>query len=725
MALSPGDCLRHYRLIEQIGSGGMSVVWSAHDTRLCRDVAVKVLPDTLAADPATLAMFEREAHAAAALNHPNIVTLHSVERDGDVRFLTMELVSGSTLRDLIPASGMAVDRLLEIAIGVADALGAAHAAGIVHRDLKPANVMVSASGQVKVLDFGLAKVRRPKLANVGSEWSTQAWDRDDPMAGTLHYMSPEQIRGDSVDPRSDVFSLGVLIYQMATGRRPFEGETVAALAAAIVTDVPVPPSRLRFDLPTRFDEVVARALEKDRVLRLQSAEQVRDMLEGIRTGAAGEEAAPVTSIAVLAFTDMSQERDQDYFCEGIAEEIIIALARLQHLRVASRTSSFQFKGAPIGSREIGRRLGVRHLLEGGVRKAGERLRITVELSDVEAGFCLWSERYDRDTRDVFTIQEEIAHSVVEALQLTLSPSQREALGKVATADVRAYEYYLRGRKFLSQFNRLGAQFAVQMFRSAIECDPAYAPAHSGLADACTFLFMHVIGQEGMRDVALQAGRRAVELDPRLAQAHVSLGLALSLTQDHAAAEREFEAALALDPRSFDAHYFYARDTFMQSNLQKALRLYERASELRPEDYQAPLLMAQICADLNQPERAAQARRGGLAAAERRLALHPDDVRALYMGANALVALGDLERGFEWARRALAIDPDDAMLLYNMACIYSMAGRTEEALDFIERSVRSGMNRLGWLQNDSNLDAVRDHPRFVAAVEELKRANPAG
>lgn len=724
MALATGAVLAHYRLIEQIGSGGMSVVWRAHDTRLGRDVALKVLPDELAADPESLARFEREAHAAAALNHPNIVTLHSVERDGEVRFLTMELVTGATLREQIPASGMALDRLLEIAIAVAEALDAAHRAGLVHRDLKPANVMVSTGGGVKVLDFGLALRRRPADAAPGSEWSTQAWDRDDRLAGTLHYMSPEQIRGEPLDARSDVFAFGVLLYQMATGRRPFEGETIAALAAAIVTDVPVPPSRLRPELPPRLDEVVARCLEKDPALRLPSADRARDMLAGVRAGATGDGGAALASVAVLAFADMSPERDQEYFCEGIAEEIILALARLEHLRVASRVSSFQFKGAPLGSREIGRRLGVRHLLEGSVRKAGDRLRITAELTDVEAGFCLWSERYDRDLRDVFAIQEGIAQSIVQALRLTLSPSQRRALGRAATADVRAYEFYLRGRAFIHRYSRRGAEFGREMFARAIECDPDYGLAYAGLADCCTFLFMHVMGQEAVREAALAAGRRAVELEPDLAETHVALGLALSLTRDHAAAEREFETASTLDPRSFEAHYFHARDAFMQHDHARALRLYQRACELRPEDFQAPLLMAQIHDDQGEHERAAAARRAGREAAERRLALHPDDVRALYMGANAMVAMGDRERGLEWARRAHALDPDDAMLLYNLACIFSLAGHPDEALGHLERSVRAGMNRLAWLENDSNLDSIRAHPRFAAAVEELRRALPA-
>ncbi len=725
MMFESGASVGHYRLVQRVGAGGMGVVWKAVDTRLDREVALKFLPDDLAADPGAIARFEREARALAALNHPNIVIVHAVDQAEGVRFMAMELLPGPTLRDLIPPGGMAFARLLELATGIADALAAAHAQGVVHHDLKPANVVMTAAGGAKVLDFGLARVRRPVGVPANSESSTRALPEHDPPAGTLHYMCPEQLRGRSVDRRGDLFALGVVLYEMATGRRPFEAPSVHGLTAAILVDAPVPPSRLRPDLPRRFDELVARCLEKDPDLRLQSAEEARALLAALRADGPAAGSDPPASVAVLPFADMSQQKDQDYFCEGIAEEVITLLAQVRDLRVASRIASFQFKGAPLDGREIGRRLGVRHLLEGSVRKSGERLRVTAELSDVEGGFCVWSGRYDRDMQDVFAIQEEIARDIVGALQLELSPSQRHALGRAPTTDVAAYEFYLKGRMYFYQYNRRGVGFARELFTRAIERDPGFALAYAGLADCCTYLFMHVVGQDAARDAALEAARHAVRLDAALAQAHVSLGLALSLTCDHAAAEREFETALALAPRLFEAHYFFARDRFMQGQLERAAELYERAGALRPEDYQSPLLAGQVHADLDRPERAEAARRRGLLVAERRLALQPDDVRALYMGANALVALDERDRGLEWAQRALALDPEDAMLLYNLACIHALAGRPGEALDFLERSVRAGMNRLGWVRHDSNLDAIRGEARFAAVLLELERDATAG
>ncbi len=719
MNVQSGGTLGHYRLIERIGVGGMGVVWKAHDTRLDRPVAIKFLPADLAARPESLAALEREARTVASLAHPNIVTLHSVEESDGVRFLTMELIDGRTLREVIPAGGLAMDRLLEIAIAMAAAIAAAHARGIVHRDLKPANVMIGADGRVKVLDFGLARARESDPAAGPLELATLAPTAEDAFAGTLHYMSPEQLRGRPVDARADVFAFGVVLYQMATGRRPFEGETLPALAAAILTDAAVPPSRLRPELPRRLDEIVARCLEKDPALRLQSAEELGSLLAGVRDDALASAGPALPSIAVLPFVDLSPNQDHDWFCEGLAEEIIVALSQLEGLRVASRASSFRFRGMRLGGSELGRRLGVRHLLEGSVRTSGDRLRISAELADVESDRCLWSQRYDRQLDDVLQMQEEIAGQVTAALRVELSEPAARARRRAPTANVQAYEYYLRGRLSFDRYNRRGVQQARQMFARAVEVDPDYALAHAGLADCGAYLYMHVFGQDGMRDAALAAARRAVALDPELAQARVSLGLALSLTLDHVASEREFERAIELDPRLFEAHYFYARDAFMQHRWEKALAHYQRARELRPEDYQAPLLMAQIDDDLGHPERADEARRAGVRAAEARLALQPDDVRALYMGANGLVALGDRERGLEWAQRAFALDPDDAMLLYNLACISAMAGRRAEALDFLERAVRAGMNFVHWLRQDSNLDPVRDDPRFAAVVHALE------
>jgi TolB-like protein/Flp pilus assembly protein TadD len=432
--------------------------------------------------------------------------------------------------------------------------------------------------------------------------------------------------------------------------------------------------------------------------------------------AAGEEAAP--SIAVLPFADISREKDQGYFCEGMAEEIINALSRLKGLRVASRTSAFQFRTAAADSREIGRRLRVGTLLEGSVRKAGNQLRIAVQLTDAESGYQLWSACYDREISDVFAIQEEIAQNIIATLEVELTAEESGAMQRPPTRNVQAYDYYLRGRRFYYLYNRRDVEFAIRLFSRAVEVDPAFALAHAGLADCWAYIYLNAERSERARTEADTASLRAVELEPGSAQAQASRGLALSLQGRTADAERAFESAIRLDPDLFEAQYFYARHAFACGEPEKAVRLYEQAMRVRPEDYQAPLLVAQIYDDLGRHDEAAACRERGIANAEAHLAVNPDDVRAVYMAANGLAALGRRERAIEWARRALETAPNEGMVLYNVGCIYALAGRLEEAIQVLERAVDHGLSHTGWYLHDSNLDPLRGTPRFQKLLARL-------
>jgi adenylate cyclase len=428
--------------------------------------------------------------------------------------------------------------------------------------------------------------------------------------------------------------------------------------------------------------------------------------------------AEIPSIAVLPFADMSREKDQAYFCEGIAEEIINALFRVQGLRVASRTASFQFAGSTVELKEIGRRLHVEAVLEGSVRKSGNRLRITAQLVDTGWGYHLWSDSFDREMKDIFEIQEEIARNIVRALQVTLSPQEKGALRQAPTHRVQAYDYYLRGRSFYYQYGRNDIEFALQLFSRATELDPEYALAYAGLADCWSYIYLNAERSDSVRLQAKAASRRAVELAPRSAQAQASFALALSLEGFKEEAERGFETATRLDPDLFEAWYFYARHAFVSGNLEKAAHNYKEASRVRPDDYQSPLLVAQIYDDLGRPDEGQASRRKGVALAAERLELRPDDARALYMGANGLVALGEYEKGLEWARRARAIAPEQPMLLYNLGCIYSLAGQIDEALDCLEKAVAHGFLHKAWFEHDSNLDPLRSQTRFLALMEKL-------
>jgi len=723
MAIAAGSELSHYLLIEKLGEGGMGVVWRAHDRSLDREVAIKFLPEAFAGDPERRARFEREAKAVAALNHPNIVTIYSVEEAEGHFFFTMELVDGAPLSGSIPEEGLPLERMLDLAIPMVGAINAAHERGIIHRDLKPDNVMLAGGDVVKILDFGLAQFRQGVLPGTTTDTSATTVKREEGLSGTIRYMSPEQIRGETPDHRADLFALGVILFEMATGRLPFSNATAADTLASILKDAPLNVDDVRPELPRQLGRIVARCLEKEVRRRAQSALDLRNELEQLKHERVSMKEKFGPSIAVLPFADMSPERDQEYFCEGMAEEILAALSRVRGLRVASRTSSFRFRNATADSREIGRRLRVGTLLEGSVRKSGGRLRISAQLIDVDEGYHLWSERYDRELTDVFDIQDEIARSIAAALKVTLTAAEKGEIQKTPTRDVQAYDYYLRGRRFYYQFGRREIEFALQLFSRAIELDPDFTRAWAGLAHCWSFIFMYSERSATSLEQAEAASGRAIELDPESAEAQASRGVALSIARRDDEAERAFQTAIRLDPTLYDAYYAYARHCFAGGNLEKAARMYEQASKVSPEDYQARLLVAQIYDDLGLHDKAKTARLQGIEHAESHLALNPDDARALYMGANGLVALGETDRGLEWAARALEMAPEESMLLYNVGCIYSLAGRIEEAIAVLERAVANGLTQKRWLEHDNNLDPLREHPRFRALMERLDRMKP--
>ncbi|MDD2930028.1 MAG: protein kinase, partial [Sideroxydans sp.] len=649
------------------------------------------------------------------LRHPNIVTIYSVEESDGFFYLTMELVEGLPLSRYIVPGGVPLQRLLDIAIPLATAVAAAHEQGIIHRDLKPGNVMIGAGDVIKILDFGLARSAKALTPRVGADVTmTAVFDSD--LSGTIGYMSPEQIRGEAVDPRTDIFSLGALLFELAAGSLPFAADNAADMIVAILESDPLSLSEFNPNMPRALQRILNRCLEKNVRYRMESARELVAALEELKgQGAAHTDELP--AIAVLPFADMSREKDQAYFCEGIAEEIINALCRVEHLRVASRIASFQFGAGDLDPREIGRLLRVENLLEGSVRKSGSRLRITAQLIDAARGFHRWSETFDREAGDIFVIQEEIARAIVRALRITLGPADKGELVKTFTNHAQAYDYYLRGRNFYFRYDKRDVAFALQMFRQAAQLDPGYALAHAGIADCLAFYFLYAERKDDYRIGAQEAGQKAVELAPESAQAQASYAAALSLSGDDRA-QAHFEEAIKLDPDLFEARYFCARYSFARGERQKALKLYEAASKIRPDDFQSPLLMAQIYDDLGQVEDGKQTRRRGVDVVAEHLELNPDDVRALYMGANGLVALGEKERGLEWAGRARALAPDEPMVLYNLGCIYSMAGETNEALDCLERAVALGLTQRGWYENDSNLDALRGLPRFQALLASM-------
>ena len=581
MALTPGTRLGPYEIVSPLGAGGMGEVHRARDPRLGRDVALKVLPARLAGDPDALARFEREARALAALNHPNIVTIYSVERADDRQFLTMEFVEGKTLAQLIPAGGMALAPLLAVATPLADALAAAHQHGIVHRDLKPANVMVSNEGRLKVLDFGLARLEAEDAARAERP-TIEGLTRAGQILGTCAYMSPEQAGGLPLDARSDIFSLGTMLFEMATSRRPFQGATEIDVLAAIRRDQAPAVSAVRPAIPSPFNQLVERCLEKDPDRRVQTARDVCNELEAIKkatesgtwaTDSRAEARRDVRErrVAVLPFANMSADPEQEYFCDGMAEDVINALAHVEGLQVAARTSAFAFKGQNRDVREIGRLLDVGAVLEGSVRRAGSRLRITAQLVRVADGMHLWSERFDRQLDDVFAIQDEISLTIVDRLKVQLVAHEEARVVKRHTVDPEAHNLYLKGRYLFARRSEGDIARAMACYEQARAQDPEYVLPYVGLADA-----LLVLGQWAwLRPVeafprAKAELERALALDGNLAEAHASLGyLATIYDWDWTLAEQCFARALNLNPRYGLAHHWYgillcARERFAEA-----------------------------------------------------------------------------------------------------------------------------------------------------------------
>lgn len=783
MSLPAGKQLGPYKVLSPIGKGGMGEVYRARDERLGRNVAIKVLPEHLSKKTDALKRFEREAKALAVLSHPNILTIYDIGKQEDVFFVVMELLEGETLRACIQRSALTWKKAIDIAIQTTEGLTAAHSKGIVHRDLKPENIFQTTEGRVKILDFGLAQLKPLVSEEQPIEVVTESLQTETGVImGTVPYMSPEQLRGASVDSRTDIFSFGSVLYEMVTGRRPFSGNTTAEICASILKDDPVGPVESGKEVSLEMDHLIMRCLEKNPERRFQSAADLAFALKEI-VGPSGisqktvrkpglqtylfSRAAMLTvsvllvaalfylfvkngktidSLAVLPFVNAGGDPETEYLSDGITESLINNLSRLPKLKIMARSTVFTYKGRQVDPRKVGSELNVRAVLTGKLVQRGQNLIIQADLVDASDGSQIWGEQYDRKFSDILNIQQDIAKQIFEGLQIKLTDEEQKRVTKSYTQNTEAYQLYLRGRFYWNKRTPEGLQKALDYFRKAIDEDPLYAPAYAGTADTYLTLFDYeLLPAQEANSKARAAVRKALEIDDKLAEAHSSLAHLYLHDWKWSEAESEFKRAIALDPGYSTAYHWHSLSLTAMGRLDEAVQSMKKAQELDP-------LSLRINADLGMALFAARQYKEAIEQERKTLELNPNFSTALWIQGMAYEQQESLPEAIQKFQEALKRSPGNPNYLAALGHAYGIAGKKAEALkvleqmkvqskqepvspffyalvytglgekdsalQWLEKAYRERSGSIRYLKVEPRLDSIRADPRFTDLMRRV-------